>query len=329
MNAMATKSSEDTQFTKIYKKMLSWDLPKLTKMFFVFGLALLVGTSYTWYNHLYIDDERRFWNAIENSLATKSVVRSLTEGGSGNEAIRSQQFAFSPHMAARSRVSVQERSATQQRTAITEGVSFIDSSYFRYVTYRESPEQVSEDGTPMNLDDILGQWEGATFTGEEAEQARLAYMGELVSLVVFGNFDADYRRDLTKRMKQQNAYSIDLNNVRDQQIGEDEEVWAYPVRVNLKVFAGLYRDALIHSGYGDFPVLDPENYQEDSQVSVTILVSKKSGAVTGLDFGNRRERYSRYGVALNIEPPETTFERGGLEQAATERLSLDQEPQPQ
>ena len=64
--------------------------------FSIFLTPVLIGLAggYLWYSRLYLTNERRFWMAIENSMATQSVTRTLISGGSGNKVTQTQQFFF-------------------------------------------------------------------------------------------------------------------------------------------------------------------------------------------------------------------------------------------
>ena len=126
------------------KKIVTWNLRRLATSFMLLGLAIIVVGSYLAYTKLYMTNERKFWLAVDNSLATKSVTRELKSGGRGNQVVQSQRFAFAPQMATESKVSYVQKSAVTDTSVVTEGVSFPDSQYQRYVKFKTN--QTNSDG---------------------------------------------------------------------------------------------------------------------------------------------------------------------------------------
>jgi len=306
---------------KIYKKAVrvveSWDLKRLVRLFVIFGLIISIIGGYFWYSRLYMTNERKFWLAVNNSLATKSVTRSIKSGGSGNEVIQSQRFAFAPQMASESKVSFSQKSATVDTSVVTEGVLFPNAQYSRYVSFNTN--QKKPDGSLPTLDNILNKWEVNEVAESDLEQAKLSYVSELVTLVMFGNYDANLRSDVISSLQKGNVYDVDFKNVREDSIN-GEEALVYLVSVGLKGYATQVQKTFTKAGYGEFPPLNPDNYPEDSRINARIFVSKKTNNIIGVGFGSREESYSGYGINRTIERPETTFGPGELERAVQEEI---------
>lgn len=270
-----------------------------------------------WYTRLYMTEDRRFWTAIENSMSTPSVTRTILEGGTGNQVVQQQQFLFSPNMVSNSRVTYDQKSAVVETSVETRGVSFIDAQYSKYTKF--STNQKNKDGSSADINDLLNKWEGTVSTGDNAEQARFNYLSELVTLVIFGNFDANYRREVMHQMRSNNVYEIDFSGATEDEI-DGEKVKLYPVSVALKKYAELLVGSFKQTGLGDFPPLNPDSYQGDARIPATIAINQRTGEVVGVSFGTRQEQYESYGVIKSIERPVPEFGSGELETAVQEKL---------
>lgn len=304
-------------FVSIENHIASWNLKKLAKYMIV--LAVIVGLvgSYLWYSRMYMTNERRFWLAINNSMATQSVTRTLTSGGSGNTVVQEQQLFFAPQKVSRSHVSFIQKSATVDTAVETEGISFVDHQFSRYNTFRTN--QPREDGTVPNLDAVLGKWEGNKVPEDQLEDARLNYVSELVTIAVFGNFGPEFRSDVISQLRQNNVYQLNIDGISEDTI-DGKKVLIYPVSVGLKSFTTALQKAFTQAGYGEFPPLDPANYTEDSRVNATFAVDPKNNSIAGIQFGSRAEQYSGYGIFINVTKPNVDFENGQLEEFVQQEI---------
>jgi len=275
----------------------NWNFRKLTKFFIVFGILIALVTSYFWYSQLYMTPERRFWTAINNSMATPSVVRTLTEGGTGNLVVQDFRFHYGPQKVVENKVVYTEKSAVTDTSVETQGIVYPDTQYLRYTQFSDS----RNGGQGSNIDDLIGDW--AIQAAEDREEARISFLSEQVSLVIFGNFSADLRNQMLTTMQEQSVYGDMLDTVLEDVV-DGQEVYIYSANVKLKIYAQLLGDAFITAGYGEFPPLNPDNYNDDSAVNSTILVSKKDNSIVGISFGGRQETYSNYGVQKQIEQPQ-------------------------
>jgi len=307
----------------IGKKILSRNVRKLTTIMLIASIVIGLITSAFWYNRVFLDGERRFWNAINTSMSTPSVVRTLTQGGSGNQVVQDFRFHYAPQRVIENNVEFTTKSATEDLTVRTEGRVYPEEQYLRYTVF----DNVDASGDPIsNIDDLIGNWAFQEGQGPNvpAEDNRIAFLSEYVSLAVFGNYDAEYRAQIIKELRDNNVYSGQLDRPIEQEVenedGTTEEVLVYQVRVQLQDYARILNDSFMKAGFGSFPPLDPENYREGQDVTSQITVSKKNGTIMQIEFGGRQEVYSNYGVIKNIEKPgyDRTVEE--LQAAVQERL---------
>jgi hypothetical protein len=296
---------------------MSWDLRKLAKRMVVLAVLFGIVGGYLGYTRVYLSDERRFWIAINNSMSTKSVTRTLTNGGSGNKVVQDQQFFFAPQMAIKSHVSFAQKTATVDTKVETEGYATPKNQYSRYTAF--STNQKKSDGTVPTLDNVLGQWEISEVPQENQDEARVNYLGELVTLAVYGNYDASTRNELVKELKSTAAYTIDFNNVSID-TKNDKQVRVIPVTVKLKNYATVLQKAFKSAGYGEFPALNPENYNDDSTIKAQFTLDYRNNSIVGITFGTREESYSGYGIATEAKAPEAKYKSGELEKIVQEAI---------
>ena len=306
-------------FNRLYRALIvlvsGWNLRNLAKAFVSIAVVFLLAGSYLWYTRLYLNNDRRFWMAIENSMATPSVTRTLNSGGTGNKVVQTQQFFCSPQMATRSHVSYEQKNAVVNTTVETEGLSFVGADYSRYTSFNTN--QKKEDGSSPNLDSVLNKWESSEYTDEELDNSRLNYISEHVSLVVFGNFDANTRHEFIRELKDNNAYTI--TNVTES-TEDGRKLLSYSVKVNLKAYTTLLQKAFTAAGFGEFPPLNPDNYKEGVTINSGIRVDKNSGEVVGVSFGSRTEVYNGYGIQINVQKPDAEFSSGQLQEFVQQEI---------
>lgn len=288
---------------------LAMNLRKITTFMLIASIAVGIVTALFWYERVFLDEERRFWNAISTSMSTPSVVRTLTEGGTGNQVIQDYRFHFAPQQVIENKVSFVNRSSTDNVSIMTEGRVFPSEQYLRYTQFTNVD---SQGNNVSDIDDLLGAWayQKGQGQGESEEDSRVAYLSEYVTLAIFGNFDANYRNQVINEMRDNNVYGLLINEPTEQEIPrrfEDDNtqtVLSYSVSVNLRRYAEILNKSFEQAGYGNFPPLNPDNYREDQTVNGQIHISKDNGTIVGIDFGGREERYTNYGVVKNIDRPE-------------------------
>jgi len=295
------KSANNSTKTKIHNRIGHWNFKKITRYAVVFGAVILIATSYLWYTRMYMNPERRFWTALNNSMATPSVVRTLTQGGSGNQVVQDYRFHFAPQRLVENKVVYTEKSASTDTSVSTEGVIFPTEQFLRYTAFSDTRADAEKS---QNIDSVLGKW--ASQTSQNTDEARLNYLSEQVSLVIFGNYNSNFRHEMMSELQKRQVYGTSLNTPLEDNVN-DQPVYVYTISVKLRDYAELLNKAFVAAGYGEFSPLNPENYREDSLINGTILVSKKYNTVVGVSFGGRDEKYGNYGVLKQIEKPEASL----------------------
>jgi len=293
-------------------------IKKLTSVFLVFAIVIGTGATIFWYKDIYMTPERRFWSAIDNSLSTKSVIRTLTSGGTGNQVIQNNRFVFSQDDFVESRVEFTNRSATVDTFVVTEGLTTLDSQYSRYVSF--DTNDTREDGSTADINNVLGEWAGVTADDESKEEARLNYVSELVTLALFGDYSSDQRSTIVGSLESSNTYRVNYDGVSEGEVDDDDEVLFYPVSVGLKSYASTLQNSFESAGLGGFPPLNPDNYREDARVNAIFAVRTRDNALVGIQFGDRSEEYSNYGALRELSVPDVKFTPEELEAIVQEEI---------
>lgn len=302
----------NTQY--ITNKIGHWNFKKITN--FILILAVIIGllTTWFWYFNIYMTTERRFWSAINTSMATPSAVRTLEEGETGNKVIQKYRFFYSPEKVFQNMVSYVERDATTNTFVETEGIVYYPQDQFLRYTAFDSRQDTEES---VNIDDLLGAW--AFQDSQNEEQDKLNYQSELVTLAIFGNFDARTRNELLNDLKSANTYG-DVGVALDDVDANGDAILTYAVTVSLKPYVTALNKAFTKAGYGEFPPLDPANYADDDTVPATFTVRKKDNTITNISFGGRSETYSNYGVSIAPSRPEAELTVEELQQKVQEEI---------
>lgn len=302
---------------RLNSALASWDLKKLAKLMTTFALLIGVIGCYLWFTRLYMTDERRFWLALENSMSTQSVTRTITSGGTGNQVKQDQQFHFSPQKATKSQVSFTQKSSTVDTSVKTEGVTFLDASYSRYTYFNSN--QKKEDGNLINLDRVLGKWEATKATPETLEASKSNYVGEMVTLAVFGNYGPTFKHSVLSAFRDNDTYQITKSEITETEVNGRKAI-AIPVSVGLRSFATQLQRAFVESGYGEFAPLNPENYREDARLPASFVINPRDNSIIGIQFGDRQEIYSGYGINKKVDQPQSEFNSGELEAIVQEEI---------
>ena len=310
-----SKKTVNNPLRPLFKGFTDWfetlNHKKIAKWLVVAALIIAIGSSYFWYTRVYMNGERRFWIAIENSLSTKSVVRTLNQGGTGNQVVQKYRLNFAPQRVIENNVEFTTRSATENTRIVTEGIITPQDQFLRYTEF--------EDEGGNDLDSVLGLWAQESSNEQNAEDARINFVSEHVTLVIFGNFNPNYRNQVIKQLQDRNVYSGTLMNPFE--IEKDgEKLLVYNLKLDIRAYAEILGNAFVDAGYGEFPPLEPSRYREGAQVGVEITVNKRTNKVADVVFGGRAESYSNYGVIKDVTLPTVTISIPELQQKVQEAL---------
>lgn len=253
-------------------------------------------SAYLSYTRMYLTKERRFWMAINNSLSTKSVVREVVSGGTGNKSIEKTRFNYGYDASIDKLSSISNKSAVAESKVVTRAITTPTAQYISYQDIYTSEKK--QDGSAYNFDSIKGLWanQAKATTPEEKDQLKLEFVQPHVTIVPFGNLMPAARRAVLKDLKDSGVYIIDYTNITNQVIDGKEYV-SYPTRVKLKEYVTILQKHFNTMGYGIFPSLDPSQYSDTATYNTTFILDKTTNVLSGIDLGSGEiEMYKNYGV---------------------------------
>lgn len=293
---------------------------KLALRMSVLAVVLVVGAGYIAYTRLYLTKERRFWQAIQNSMSTQSFVREVTSGGTGNRTVEKTRLNFGAEASIDKISSVSAKSATSESNVTTRSIMTPSAQYISYSNIFTTEKKAS--GEPFNFDSVNGIWavQAQGTTPQELDQLKLEYVQQQVSIVPFGNLNAATRRTIINELKQSDVYEIDYTNIVKQEV-EGKTYMAYPVRVKLRQYVAILQKHFDAMGFGMFPSLDPSQYAEKSRYNATLLLDLNSSTLRGISSSNQSEIYTNYGVSQKAPIPDKTV---SLEDLQSKLQSLQQ-----
>lgn len=268
--------------------------------FVLIGTVLISAVGYVWYNEEYLTPERRFWSAIDTAMSVPSVTRTLEQGASGNQLIQHNRFHFAPQQVIEGSATVTEASATVRTNVRTEGLIYPTEQYLRYTAFEST-----RDGIEYNIDDSLNRW--SSELPQDPDFATQEYLNEQVSVAIFGNFASNQRSELRQLLEDDGVYEIVSS---EEMVVDEEEAVVYQVAVRLRRYVQALNTSFVAAGYGELADLSPEFYDDEARLNTTFTLRKRDNAFVEIQFGDRIERYSNYGVIKEIitPQPELTIE---------------------
>jgi hypothetical protein len=309
------------KFINVIKSRIeTWNLRKLTTYTISLGLLIGIITSWYWYQGIYMTPERRFWTAINNSMATPSVVRTLEDGGSGNQVTQNYRFNYRAPNFIENRVVFIEKSATTDTRIETEGIITPTEQYLRYTDFKNNTQ---EDLQNSDSQSVVGKWASGEENEADQEQSRLNYISEQVSLAIFGDFSSSFRYEIISKMKESSVYGTKLNEAEENTV-DGKTTLQYVVDVNLREYVQLLQKSFVQLGLGEFPPLSAENYNEGSVVKARFSIDKSNNSISQIEFGGRTETYSNYGVIKSLSVPEVAFTINELQEQVQSSIQTGQ-----
>lgn len=273
-----------------------------TKMLAVLLVVLgLVGFGYStnyWYRNIFLDSDRIFYNMLENSLNTRSVIKTVEQSGSGKTENQTVLIKYTPDVKMRS-VNVAEQVAQNRTKSVVETESY-SSRQLDYIRYN----QISIPATGTNKSDyskITNTWAKKDNSQETGGQSE--FLNEAgFTFVPFGNFTNKERAEIIKKVKDTEVYRF--NDVKI--IYENgRPVYEALVSLSPRKFVNIMSDYSKKTGIGNPDQLNPSDYTENYNFTIKVKVDVISGQLRQIIYptGDRIENYASYGANIDINMP--------------------------
>ena len=261
----------------------------------VMGVLLHAISGIMWYRYVYMDEDRVFWSAIENSLSTKGVQKVINTSKGDVEQVQTVNLYFSPTIKSQSLVTYTD--SADKKTS-TEMVADFSSDYARYASLE----------TYTNTEGILGVW---AKTSQETTKESQVLLSQLASgaLVFVGNLSSGQRDELIELMKSTSMYEVIGKSGTNQYGNKTADV--YKVRINLEGYNAVLSRYLTMLGFTEAAA---SVVQADSETTVPIFelaIDAKTRTIFEAGFPEigsiGGEQFNNWGVTRAVDIPVDTI----------------------
>jgi hypothetical protein len=183
---------------------------------------VIVGFSvYSWWRFLYLSDSRVFWGAIDQSLQTKGVTKTVRSEDETGLRIERSSIGFSPL----SSQGYSESRTLNGEVSVSESIALFDRDFARYIEIRPRDGVESFDTSLLQ-----GVWAETTYPSLR-ESKTLADQITNGLLVFTGNMNAADRSEFVSQLRDTQVFTPTY--VRDEVIsGKKTQVYMTSVRVS-------------------------------------------------------------------------------------------------
>lgn len=265
----------------------------------VVGIGLYGLGTVAWYNKSFTDQETVFYDMLDKSLSTDSVLRNVTQTEGTRDISQSYYTTFSPKLVVQSLTALEQIDSAREKSKVTtETIGGQDTDYVRYKSIELPASQAGQ----QNFNEVIGQW--AT---RSSEQSPAELLNESIfTFFPMGNFSDENREFLIEKIKADKVY--DVTNARVVYEGA-RPTMVMDVTIEPAALVGMLREYAQISGVGNLEALDPAQYERSSSIGVVITVDLLSRHLTLMEFPgqSRSETFHSYGLNRTIEEPTKTI----------------------
>jgi hypothetical protein len=271
----------------------------LTIALVILGLGGFGYSGYYWYSNIFIDTDRIFYDMVDKSLNTQSVMRSIEQKAEGRTENQSILVSFSPTISLHSRSTLEQITQSREQSAVsTETIGTKESDYIRY-TNIVIPK---DEGGKTDYSTVVNTW--AKRSNETEGQKQSQFLDEAVfTFIPFGNFPEDKRAELIKIFKEKNVYKITGDKI---EWTNGRPILRATVSIQPRGLVEVMREYAKSTGVGNLEQLDPTQYDDKNSFSIQVKVDVISRHLKQITYptGDRIENYDSYGINRAITPPQ-------------------------
>ena len=266
------------------------------------AVVLVIVFGGLWWRHVHDSPRRVFEGMLKNILTTRSVTRSTTSvGQQGYERI--EQLSFAQPVAARTLIQLQQSSQQGQTTVTSETIGTNQADYSRYVSIDV------KGGDNTKYKPIINVWGKSDVT-----TGQLQYLaGSTQGLLPFANLSPKVQTDFYHKIIDKKIYTVNYASTKPKKVGNKSAI-DFSVTVKPAAYVSLLTELAKQNGIAQDLGLNPDDYKDQPDISLSIVVDKLSRQVLEVTYGTQKEVYSAYGVSAAIQTPETTIPFTELQQ---------------
>jgi len=281
-------------------------LPKRTPLWLVLGgAALYVLMSVLWWQVVYQNPERVYWDMLDNSLKTTSVTRELHQKTEQSQLNQTIVQTFGRQYAAQALTELKQGSDVIK----TESIGTASKDYIRYAGIVSS--QKNADGKALDFKPVLNRWaqNDAVNNSSNADQ-QASFLTEVTfgvmggNLVPIANLPEEDRNDLINLIQNTAVFKTNFKNVK-KQWQHGRPVFIYETEVQPVAYVGFEKYFGKKIGLHWLDNLEPNDYQKQpvSKVKLTIDGWSHQLAAVSYEGQQRQETYGSYGIDHLIQTP--------------------------
>lgn len=277
-------------------------------------MVLVVAFGF-WWTKVYLSPYNVYWGMLENNLSTTGVSKHITQTSGGTQLDQTLASTFGTQNAVHAVTTLKSAKSTVK----TETISTPTRDSVRYTDI--ATMQKTAAGKPFDFSAILGKWAASDLqntsntssaTGLFAQTA-LGVLGG--NLLPQGNISADQRKDLLKRLHNEVVFDTSYTDIKKTK-QNSRPIYTYTVSIQPVAYVGFEKAFAQYLGLKVLDGVDPNKYQGESAIKVTVSVDAWSHQLTAISFPgqNHQEHYSSYGVAAPLSTPNATITGRELQQ---------------
>jgi hypothetical protein len=259
-------------------------------------IILAIGVL-SWYNNVYANTERVFWDMVENNLATNSITKEINQGSGNSSADEFSQLSFTPNPLVRDVKKVTGNSGQSTVHITVESIGTPKDTYQHYLLIQQ-PGKSQE-----KFRSVYPLW---LRNGGNAQSDTTLFNQKLLdSGILFGSLPLKQRSQTIDYLR--SAYSVNFDSAKKEKIN-GRRVFTYSAKLKLRNY---FTAVHYYAKSMNLPTADqikPENYKASDQFSLTISVDVLSRQINNIIYPSTgtTEQYSGYGIMANFSPPKST-----------------------
>lgn len=264
--------------------------------------AIIVVFGGLWWKHVHDSPRRVFAGMLRSTLSTRSVTRSTTNiGQEGYERI--EQLSFAAPVAARTYIQLQQTTAQGRTTVKSETIGTTDADYSRYLSIDV------QGGDNTKFKPVIKVWGKADAATGQPQYLLQSIQG----LLPFANLTPASLEVFVKKIQDTNVYSVNYASTKPKKVGNKSAI-DFSVTVKPAAYVALLNELAKQSGISSDLGLNPNDYKDQPDININIVVDKLSRQVLEVTYGTQKESYSSYGISAAVALPEQTIPFSELQQ---------------
>lgn len=291
ITSMTTKNHGTTSKTS---RVLSKIFTPVTLVLYLTAIVF-IASGWLWWNKVYNNEDRVFWDMISNNLKTSSFTQvSITNDGY-QRVEQKTQVQTVPKRIANSATKISQTGADVS----TESIGTPTTDYVQYTSVVTS--QTASNGSPLDFSGIQNIWGKTEIEYPNMTNGQL-YTQSVMSVVPFGKLSSVERSNLMNAMKTNQAYSPKLTEITREGI---RPVYTFTVKIKASAYVLALQQFGKYFGLNQLDELDASQYESASDVEVTMKIDGWSHQLREISYGegSRLEKFSAFGSTKQLPVP--------------------------